>query len=266
MRLLFFVIFSTLPIISYSADIHKESALGHLGNVMRLASTEDINKQDARGNTALHIAIEKKHLKTVQVLLTHGADPEITNKQGMTSLHLASKLGDEEIIDSLFENRANPHAKNEKDNMRTPLHYAAVNDRGRIIFSLLAQGAYANAQDALGNTPLHYSALKNALGTSGILVRYSNLDAKNKQGLTALHIALMEKSLDVARLFVLHNANLQVYTPQGKDAIDLVEQAFKEANHGNYNHTRNLREFIKNKYKAQLQHRNRTQRPCYSVF
>ena len=52
-----------------------------------------MNEQDEHGNTALHLAIMKGDLETVQFLLDHGSDQNKKNKRGDDALQLASLRG-----------------------------------------------------------------------------------------------------------------------------------------------------------------------------
>ena len=57
-----------------------------------------VDAQDNLGNTALHHAIMEGDLETVQLLLDHGSDQNIKNKQGDDALQLASLRGKELIV------------------------------------------------------------------------------------------------------------------------------------------------------------------------
>lgn len=53
----------------------------------------DINAQGGLGSTPLHIAIDRKDLETVQLLLELGADPSIKTAGGQTAFELAASKG-----------------------------------------------------------------------------------------------------------------------------------------------------------------------------
>lgn len=52
----------------------------------------DINARDGDGNTALHCAVSKADLDMSRLLLCLGADPNVVNKAGDSSRHLAARL------------------------------------------------------------------------------------------------------------------------------------------------------------------------------
>ena len=54
----------------------------------------DIEKKDPRGRTPLMLAVTLNHLESSRVLLRHGADVIVENKQGYTgiNMHLDNKF------------------------------------------------------------------------------------------------------------------------------------------------------------------------------
>ena len=57
------------------------------------------NVQDNDGRTPLHYAVENCHVDVARVLLDHGADPTIRDNEGMTPLDYSSNC--EEFIEEL---------------------------------------------------------------------------------------------------------------------------------------------------------------------
>jgi ankyrin repeat protein len=49
----------------------------------------NVNEQDAKGNSALHVAITADKHRIVQLLLQHDADPNLPNARKQSPLHLA---------------------------------------------------------------------------------------------------------------------------------------------------------------------------------
>jgi len=69
----------------------------------------DTNIQDHHSvgkNTPLHIASQQNKLEMCQILLQHGANPNIQNKLGFSPLHLAAREGREDIIKLLLSRGA----------------------------------------------------------------------------------------------------------------------------------------------------------------
>ena len=51
------------------------------------------------GNTGLHSAVEGGHLHTVRLLLAQGADPNITNKYGLTPENILRSLNRDNMLE-----------------------------------------------------------------------------------------------------------------------------------------------------------------------
>jgi ankyrin repeat protein len=61
----------------------------------------NLNYQDPFGNTLLHSAVVSGDIREVERLLAAGADPGITNRDGLTALHAAAILGHRELFEVL---------------------------------------------------------------------------------------------------------------------------------------------------------------------
>jgi len=92
---------------------------------------------------------------TAQLLLRHGAIPDVRDSKGETSLHLAARGGylDIIIMQSLLEYDAITDAPS--DNHTTPLHLAVEAGKLDAVRLLLHHGAIVHVQTKLGDTPLH---------------------------------------------------------------------------------------------------------------
>lgn len=89
---------------------------GDLEEVRRLIETQNtpINQPDEFGDTALHAAVAKGRAGVVTYLLEHGADPNIQNKAGSTTLHkvAVAKYDQLSILRLLIKHKANPLIRN----------------------------------------------------------------------------------------------------------------------------------------------------------
>lgn len=74
---------------------------------------------------------------------------------------------------------------------RTPLHYAALEDRASDVRALVAQNENPNAQDLEGFTPLHFAAQEGALAAAAALLEGgAQADTENAYGNTPLLVAV----------------------------------------------------------------------------
>ncbi|KAM5341609.1 hypothetical protein ACJ41O_014640 [Fusarium nematophilum] len=155
-------------------------------------------KCDARGQRALHFAVDTNHYKFVELLLNSGGKPHLPDGHGFLPLHLALERGCHTIVHQLLD--YNQKAKNpviDRNQGRTALHVASRYARNEAVLLLLKRGADVNATDALGQTPLH-------------------------EALTQKSYKLHDELLKVLEHLVRHGASLEVTTPEGWTALDLA--------------------------------------------
>ena len=112
------------------------------------------------GERPLHCALWKEDpVPTVERLLSDGADPNASDDDGSTPLHLAACMGQANAVRVLVANGAAVNAID--DAGHTPLHAAVwcgakelLPGQSRVVAILLENGANPQAQDSEGNTPL----------------------------------------------------------------------------------------------------------------
>lgn len=143
--------------------------------------------------TPLGIAAWKGDIKTVQLLLDHGANPHYTGRSGYTPLHETRENA--EIIKLLVSKGADVNAKNIVGD--TPLHEQDRDGTPAIVKALLESGAKIDALNDNGETPL-VKLLKMKYGTyrqlpviAAMLTGKPNLSIADRDGNTAL--GLMKK-------------------------------------------------------------------------
>ena len=122
---------------------------------------------DTRRLSPLHLAAEAGHTETCKVLLRFGADVSLLTGNNMTALHLAARNLNLEVLNQLLEVivRSDTNLINAKDNHgRTALSLCSSSQlkssQGAIdcMLALINLKADLDAQDDVGNTPLHNAA------------------------------------------------------------------------------------------------------------
>lgn len=162
----------------------------------------DPNFQNGNSEPLLYTAIQRNytHDKSVfNFLISHGADVNLQDKEGKTSLHFAAKqsalLSDKEgndihrddgmIADDLIEHGALVDIQDNEG--KTPLHEAVIHGADprnqSTIQKLLDAGADIDKPDNQGNTPLHLAAQNEHRGLVEFLLKMgADPDIRNKEG------------------------------------------------------------------------------------
>eukprot|EP00164_Ancoracysta_twista_P004443 GFYU01005996.1.p1 GENE.GFYU01005996.1~~GFYU01005996.1.p1 ORF type:complete len:233 (+),score=69.09 GFYU01005996.1:154-852(+) len=148
------------------------------------------NKPGAEDALLIH-AVAQGNLKEAQWLLERGANPDVTNLNGSTPLHVACGKGILSMVTLLIQFRASLDIK-EKDMVGgyTPLHYAVKARRLQIANVLLDSGANPNIPDSLGFLPLHLAARDGSLDmTVTLIAKGADVTREDKGGKTAYYWA-----------------------------------------------------------------------------
>jgi ankyrin repeat protein len=149
----------------------------------------DVNVQDERGMTALHLSHDPE---VIAMLVARGALVNARSQEGKTPLHLIAGGYPEspEAVELLLQHGADVDARDRKGN--TPLIYAAQMKIEEHILPLLKAGADPNVTDRKKRTPLHLAASVHAMeAVSALLAAGAEVNAKDSKGNTSL--ALVEK-------------------------------------------------------------------------
>ncbi|KAH9567573.1 hypothetical protein CY35_03G033900 [Sphagnum magellanicum] len=99
-----------------------------------------------------------EHIRAVEILLDHGANPNATTDDEVTPLLTAAAAGSSEIVELLIKKGADVNAS--AGGGVTPLHVAADHGDERMVDCLLAAGADPNAMDDEDAKPIHAAAAK----------------------------------------------------------------------------------------------------------
>mmetsp|Transcript_5900 Transcript_5900/g.9575 ORF Transcript_5900/g.9575 Transcript_5900/m.9575 type:complete len:221 (+) Transcript_5900:72-734(+) len=107
-------------------------------------------------------AAYKGDKETVMSLVAAKTDPDIRTKEkgNNTPLNLACRSGHIEIINFLFERKADPNSRN--DFAETPIMCAANRARGDVCRMLLQRGADVHALDENGDNALDFLGMGNS--------------------------------------------------------------------------------------------------------
>ncbi len=177
----------------------------------------NLSDEDSNGMTALDHA---NNLETTNTLTTHGA----TYGSPFKALINALTFSYNEVVYYLLDNNiANIEDKDEDG--QTVLHIAAIYNNEKIEY-LIGKGADLNTTDNSGYTPLILAAKTYSYGMTEVVKTLLNhnadIEAKDLNGMTALHWAAKEGLPDVVVLLVEKKANTEAIDNNGKTPLDLT--------------------------------------------
>jgi len=156
-----------------------------------------INLKDARNSVPIFYAIKYKNRYALQELLSHGADANYRGIDNMNSLHLAVLKKDITMVKMILRYIKNIDART-TDGL-TALHYACDFQLPEIVKILLEKGANQNLIEFdYDFYPIFYAVVQNNFEITKILVEYgANPNHQDYQGNTIIHYAIVKNHLAI---------------------------------------------------------------------
>jgi len=179
---------------SGATALHEAARAGNKNIItMLLNSNADVNAKDAKGNTPLHVGIPGNvYLDILGMFVSRGADVNLRDEHGDTPLHIAIMLNrPPESAQLLLNSGSDVHIRN--INGKTPLYIAVQERRIGLIPLLLASGSEIFAADNNGVTPFDISAKAND-GTFNLLITNETVNQRDSYGNTMLHCAVNNRT------------------------------------------------------------------------
>ncbi|XP_076101943.1 fibronectin type 3 and ankyrin repeat domains protein 1-like isoform X2 [Mytilus galloprovincialis] len=155
----------------------------------------DVHSKNDAGKTALMLASYAGQLKVVKILREAGARYEDFDRGGSTSLHWAVDGGNTYLIEWMIQDGAEVNIPDHNCGWTPLLRCASVSGKRDVAYSLLSKGADINIQDRDGKTALMIAIINGHLELVDLLLkRNADLTVKNEYGKTAYQMAqAMEK-------------------------------------------------------------------------
>ena len=204
-----------------------------------IKSKASVDIADKVGMTVLMKAAQIGHTDTAKALIEAKANLNTADNNGWTALMWAAQIGHADTVKALIEARANLNATD--NNGWTALMWAAQNKHTDVVKTLIEAKADVNIADNNGYNALMYAAnstiaklLKTAgteqtifsaavLGDTAYIKKYSgDINAINKNGFTALMLAVQNKRTDAVNALIKAKADLNIANKNGETALSLA--------------------------------------------
>lgn len=144
------------------------SSVGDVNEILELLRQGgDVNAVDHDGDSVLYYAVTNRNLHIAEMLLDHGADPDLAGANG-TPVRFASDKGWVDILDLLLRRGAD--ASGADATGITAAMLAAGGAKNDVLLLLDRHGADFGEVDADGDTVLFYAVSRGHVGTAELLI------------------------------------------------------------------------------------------------
>jgi ankyrin repeat protein len=201
---------------------------GDVAEVERLLRAgADVSLANSYGATPMSLAAEVGNTEMLKLLLEIGADADSPNPDGQTALLAVARTGNVKAAQLLLNEGATVDAR-EKWGGQTALMWASARRHPEMMQLLISKGADVNARsidrnyqrhvtaegrpkslDSGGLTPLLYAARENCVACVDVLLENgADIDLPDPDGVSPLHVAIMNANWDLARQLILAGADV----------------------------------------------------------
>ena len=180
----------------------------------------DVNSLNKHKQTALHFAASAGQLDAAAVLLEAKADVAVADKYQKTALHYSARNGHKATTALLLEKGSAVNAKDGKN--KTPLDYAIAKKRTEVIELLRAKSGKTTKELLAADDIFAAAEVSDVESIKKLLAGGADVNAKNKGGYTALHLAAKRGQAAAAKALLEAKADIAAASKSGKTALHYV--------------------------------------------
>ncbi|XP_051268869.1 poly [ADP-ribose] polymerase tankyrase-1 isoform X2 [Dicentrarchus labrax] len=232
--------------------LHNACSYGHYEvTELLLKHGACVNAMDLWQFTPLHEAASKNRVEVCSLLLSHGADPTLLNCHSKSSVDMAPTPELKERLTYEFKGHSLLQAAREADMAKakktlaleiinfkhphtheTALHCVVASPhpkRKQVTELLLRKGANVNEKNKDFMTPLHVAAERAHNDIMEVLQKHgAKVNALDTLGQTALHRAALAGHLQTCRLLLGYGADASLVSLQGFTAAQMGNEAVQQ--------------------------------------
>ncbi|XP_077992722.1 poly [ADP-ribose] polymerase tankyrase-2-like [Glandiceps talaboti] len=231
--------------------LHNACSYGHYEvTEMILKHGGNVNAMDLWQFTPLHEAASKSRIEVCSLLLSHGADPTLVNCHSKNALDAAPTRELQERLQYEFKGHTLLETCRQADVTRvkkqltldivnfkhpqthdTPLHCAVASvfpKRKQVTELLIRKGANVNDKNKDFLTPMHIATEKNHFDAMETLLKHNaKVNALDSLGQTPLHRAAHDGSTQACRLLLTYGVDPSIVSLQGLTAAQMANESIK---------------------------------------
>lgn len=224
--------------LQYFTERHPELVSNLISTLDSLHQTgkdlkDGIDNISKYSESPIHVAIRLSQESVLKLLLEKGANPLIPCGHAYP-VHLAMKHDSKGCLKLLLEHNKECLALRDKKYDAPVLHWAKSSD----LIDVLAQENQIdlNARNSDSETALHVMVKRKRLSpTISLICHGADVNARGKDGFTPLHYSILQSDIDIIRALLFLGADKYIKDDKGKTAVDYIDE-----NSENYHETVDL--------------------------
>ncbi|CEJ83946.1 hypothetical protein VHEMI03311 [[Torrubiella] hemipterigena] len=216
-------------LIQYKADIDLSqdgppvtiaATKGHIACLeLMLDNGAEVDIVDDQGKTPLQHAMERGRYREAELLISHGADVQVS-VHDKTPLEIFAGLKDWRMIKVLLYRGLDVNTFSHRG--VTFLHHFIQDDNSEVLEAIL-EFKPRLARTGTGElTLLHKAAELNMVKCTKALLNYYDTDARDIYGMTPLLVAVQAESYETIRLLLETGADAEARNKAGRSCIDIA--------------------------------------------
>ena len=138
-----------------------------------------VNHEDENGEAPIHVTTRCGNTEILELLISHGANLGLIEKNGRTCLHLAAQSGHGPSLALALDSGADEYLEVPSDDGFTALHLAVRANRADCVRILLEAGADVSAETASGTNVYKLSSKQRSEKITRLLLEYDVSDGES---------------------------------------------------------------------------------------